>query len=120
MTESVFLFSCVRAWNSASSYVLCLCIWLSLCECVCACACVRVRLFVYAHVCVRVYVCVCCACVYVCVCVCARNHAGSLCSEWGGEVEIRAMGEIYNRPVEIYVYSIRKFLLMGYICLLNT
>lgn len=24
--------------------------------------------------------------------------------EWGGEVEIRAMGEIYGRPVEIYVY----------------
>jgi OTU domain-containing protein 5 len=26
--------------------------------------------------------------------------------EWGGEVEIRAMGEIYQRPVEIYAYSV--------------
>lgn len=28
------------------------------------------------------------------------------CSQWGGEPEIRAMGEIYQRPVEIYVYSL--------------
>ena len=26
--------------------------------------------------------------------------------QWGGEPEIRAMGEIYQRPVEIYVYSV--------------
>eukprot|EP01006_Ploeotia_vitrea_P033865 TRINITY_DN65648_c3_g1_i2.p1 TRINITY_DN65648_c3_g1~~TRINITY_DN65648_c3_g1_i2.p1 ORF type:complete len:491 (-),score=245.18 TRINITY_DN65648_c3_g1_i2:32-1504(-) len=25
--------------------------------------------------------------------------------EWGGEIEVRAMGELYRRPIEIYAYS---------------
>jgi hypothetical protein len=48
----------------------------------------------------------------LCLSLCLLIDSYGMYSEWGGEVEIRAMGEIYCRPIEIYVYSVSTLLVL--------